>query len=186
MVGVFLDFFAKLLKVPRSSVTIASGQTSRNKVIRVVNFGPKTDREGPGDSILTRPPVSVLGIPVAFAILVISAVWAGRTQKDGAITFLIFGMVLLAICTVGTLTSVLRRGRVYHWLRPETRPRRWVLILLMITFAVFCIWFPVWMTWPHAFVSRALMLLFLVSFFVSCMVIKWFSFLVDRLVKRLG
>jgi hypothetical protein len=30
-----IAFFAKLLKVPRSSVTIASGQTSRNKVIRV-------------------------------------------------------------------------------------------------------------------------------------------------------
>ncbi len=29
------EFFSKLLKVPRSSVTIASGQTSRNKVIRV-------------------------------------------------------------------------------------------------------------------------------------------------------
>jgi uncharacterized protein (TIGR00251 family) len=30
-----IEFFAKLLKVPRSSVTIASGLTSRNKVIRV-------------------------------------------------------------------------------------------------------------------------------------------------------
>jgi uncharacterized protein (TIGR00251 family) len=30
-----IEFFAKLLKVPRSSVTIASGQTSRNKVNRV-------------------------------------------------------------------------------------------------------------------------------------------------------
>jgi len=30
-----VEFFAKLLKVPRSSVTIASGQSSRNKVIRV-------------------------------------------------------------------------------------------------------------------------------------------------------
>ncbi len=30
-----IEFFSKLLKVPRSSVTIASGQTSRNKVIRV-------------------------------------------------------------------------------------------------------------------------------------------------------
>ncbi|MBZ5688312.1 MAG: DUF167 domain-containing protein [Acidobacteriia bacterium] len=29
------EFFANLLKVPRSSVTIASGQASRNKVIRV-------------------------------------------------------------------------------------------------------------------------------------------------------
>jgi len=30
-----IEFFAKLLKVSRSSVTIASGQTGRNKVIRV-------------------------------------------------------------------------------------------------------------------------------------------------------
>jgi len=30
-----VEFFAKLLKVPRSSVTIASGQTSRRKIIRV-------------------------------------------------------------------------------------------------------------------------------------------------------
>jgi uncharacterized protein len=31
-----IEFFAKLLKLPRSSVTIASGLTTRNKVIRVV------------------------------------------------------------------------------------------------------------------------------------------------------
>ena len=30
-----IEFFAKLLKVPQSSVTIASGQSSRSKVIRV-------------------------------------------------------------------------------------------------------------------------------------------------------
>src|SRR6267154_1207917 len=33
-----IDFFAKLLNVPRSSVTIAAGQTSRNKVIRVTGL----------------------------------------------------------------------------------------------------------------------------------------------------
>jgi uncharacterized protein (TIGR00251 family) len=33
-----IEFFAKLLKVPRSSVTIASGQTSRNKVVRVAGL----------------------------------------------------------------------------------------------------------------------------------------------------
>lgn len=33
-----IEFFAKLLKVPRSSVTIASGQASRNKVICVVGL----------------------------------------------------------------------------------------------------------------------------------------------------
>ena len=30
-----IEFFAKLLKVPLSSVTIASGQSSREKVIRI-------------------------------------------------------------------------------------------------------------------------------------------------------
>ena len=33
-----IEFFANLLKVPRSSITIASGQTSRNKVIRVTGL----------------------------------------------------------------------------------------------------------------------------------------------------
>jgi len=36
--GACVEFFAKLLKVPRSSVTITSGLTSRNKVIRVVGL----------------------------------------------------------------------------------------------------------------------------------------------------
>ncbi|MFZ0773205.1 MAG: DUF167 domain-containing protein [Candidatus Sulfotelmatobacter sp.] len=33
-----VEFFAKLLKLPRSSVTIASGQSSRAKVIRVAGL----------------------------------------------------------------------------------------------------------------------------------------------------
>jgi uncharacterized protein len=33
-----VEFFAKLLRVPRTSVSIAAGQTSRNKVIRVVGL----------------------------------------------------------------------------------------------------------------------------------------------------
>jgi len=33
-----IDFFANLLNVPRSSVTIAAGQTIRNKVVRVTGL----------------------------------------------------------------------------------------------------------------------------------------------------
>ncbi len=40
-----VEFFAKLLKVPRSSVTIASGQTSRNKVIRVSGISADSVRQ---------------------------------------------------------------------------------------------------------------------------------------------
>ena len=39
-----VEFLAKLLKVPRSSVTIASGQSSRNKVIRVAGLSPEEVR----------------------------------------------------------------------------------------------------------------------------------------------
>ena len=40
-----IEFFAKLLKVPRSSVTIASGQTSRNKVMRVQGLSAEEVRK---------------------------------------------------------------------------------------------------------------------------------------------
>lgn len=43
--GACIEFFAKLLKVPRSSVTIASGQTSRQKTIRVVGLSPDEVRK---------------------------------------------------------------------------------------------------------------------------------------------
>jgi hypothetical protein len=40
-----IEFFAKLLKVARSSVTIASGQSTRNKVIRVAGLTAEQVRE---------------------------------------------------------------------------------------------------------------------------------------------
>jgi hypothetical protein len=43
-----IEFFAKLLKVPRSSVTIASGQSSRNKVIRVAGISVEEIRRRMG------------------------------------------------------------------------------------------------------------------------------------------
>ena len=44
-----IDFFAKLLKVPRSSVTIAAGLNSRNKVIRVTGLTAQQVRERLGN-----------------------------------------------------------------------------------------------------------------------------------------
>jgi len=40
-----IDFFARLLKVPRSSVSIAAGQSSRNKVVRVAGLSVEQVRE---------------------------------------------------------------------------------------------------------------------------------------------
>ncbi|SRR5579872_4889813 len=40
-----IEFFAKLLRVSRSSVTIASGESNRQKVIRVIGLSPEQIRE---------------------------------------------------------------------------------------------------------------------------------------------
>jgi hypothetical protein len=40
-----IEFFANLLKLPRSSVTIAAGQTSRNKVVRVTGLTAQQIRD---------------------------------------------------------------------------------------------------------------------------------------------
>ena len=40
-----IEFFAKLLKLPRSSITIAAGQASRNKVIRVAGLTAQQVRD---------------------------------------------------------------------------------------------------------------------------------------------
>jgi uncharacterized protein (TIGR00251 family) len=39
-----IEFFANLLKVARSSVTIASGQTSRNKIVHVAGISAEEIR----------------------------------------------------------------------------------------------------------------------------------------------
>lgn len=44
--AVCIEFFAKLLKVPRASVSIASGEASRSKVVRVVGLSADELRVG--------------------------------------------------------------------------------------------------------------------------------------------
>jgi len=46
-------------------------------------------------------------------------------------------LMTLAIMTVSVSLSILFRGRVYRWLKPESRPRRGVLLSLLLLFVVF-------------------------------------------------
>jgi O-antigen/teichoic acid export membrane protein len=102
-------------------------------------------------------------------------------------TIIVISLVIgLGLSAVMLSIIILRRDKLYHQLRPEARPRRWILILLLFLFAVFVAWFPVWMTWPNALISRILLGLFGVTFFVVAMIIKWLTPLVDSYVKRRG
>jgi hypothetical protein len=96
-------------------------------------------------------------------------------------TFVVVGVTAALVSIL-----MLRRGRFYQWLKPKSRPRRWVLILLLIMFAAFLAWFPIWMLWPDAPGSRILTSIFLATFFVGGLTLKSFSPLVDLFVKRKG
>jgi hypothetical protein len=95
-------------------------------------------------------------------------------------------MAVFALAAVVVSILILRRGRLYHRLKHESRPRRWVLISLLFLIAVFVVWFPVWMTWPHALVSRLLTGLFGITFVAVGLTFKWLSPFVDSYVKGKG
>lgn len=95
-------------------------------------------------------------------------------------------LVALAILSVSLSVLILRRGRLYKSLKPESRPRRWVLFFLLVLFAVFLIWFPIWILWPKALISRILTVLFGLTFFVVGMTLKWLSWVVDWFYDKKG
>jgi uncharacterized protein (TIGR00251 family) len=45
-----VEFFADLFQIPRASVTIASGETSRNKVVRITGVAAKQVRQRLADA----------------------------------------------------------------------------------------------------------------------------------------
>lgn len=102
-------------------------------------------------------------------------------------TNLVLGLLIgSGAVAVGLSIAMLRRGKLYHRLNPEARPRRWVLISLIVLIAVFVVWFPVWMTWPHALISRLLLGLFGITFAIVGLTFKWLSPLVDGYITRKG
>lgn len=106
-------------------------------------------------------------------------------SQSGA--FMVLGLlVALGITVVWLSITFLCRGKLYQRLKPDARPRRWVLISLLALFLVFIIWFPVWMIWPHALISRLLTLLFGLLFGIVGLTFKWFAPLVDAYIKRKG
>jgi hypothetical protein len=99
---------------------------------------------------------------------------------------LLTALLLLAVVTVSASLNILLRGRVYRWLKPESRPRRWVLIWLLVLLAVFAIWFAVWMLWSGSPIADALTLTFLVVFAIVGLTFRWLGGIVDWNVERKG
>ncbi len=102
-------------------------------------------------------------------------------------TLIVFCLLaVMAVAAVLLSADMLFRGRIYHRLKPESRPRRWVLISLLILFAVFVVWFPVWKLWPDTLISHVLDGLFGLTFVIVGLTFRLFSPLVDRYITRKG
>jgi len=82
--------------------------------------------------------------------------------------------------------NVLLRGRIYQHLKPQSRPRRWVLLCVLLLFTVFAVWFPVWMSWPQSVIAKILTIMFGMLFFIVGMTVRWFRPSVDRYVQKKG
>lgn len=136
---------------------------------------------------MRRIPLSVVGIYLAFVIIAAFVAWGAVTNGTLSNPWpMVTVLAFLAVCTVWTSISVLHRGSVYHWLQPDKRPRRWVLIILMQLFAVFCLTLLVCFIFRDVWISRVLLALFAIDSFATLVTLRWLPWLVDRLVIRRG
>jgi hypothetical protein len=56
----------------------------------------------------------------------------------------------------------------------------------MVLFAVFLVWFPVWITWPRSLIGRILTAVFTITFGVIGLELRVFDRLVDKYIARRG
>ena len=106
-------------------------------------------------------------------------------MRDSEFLVVLF-LSLLAVFAVGLSIALLAKGKLYTRMKPERRPRRWVLWGCLFVFAAFCVWFPFFLIWPESLFSRVLLLIFGLSFSSFLFTLKWFSGVVDWYFKRKG
>ena len=99
---------------------------------------------------------------------------------------LLLGFILLALGTVVASVNILTRGSVYRRIKPQSRPRRWVLYLLLIMFGAFALWFPVWFLWPQSSAAKVLTLVFASTLGIGGLTLKWLRPFVDAIYERNG
>jgi len=95
-------------------------------------------------------------------------------------------LLLLAMVSVSVSINILLRGRIWRSLKPASRPRRWVLILLLVSLAVTVVWLPVFITWPHTAIAKGLSCVWVFVFAGTCLTMKWLAGIFDLLYERRG
>ncbi len=78
---------------------------------------------------------------------------------------------LLAVLVTIASILILSRGKIYHRIPVKSRPRRWVIAIFFSYFVVFCLWFPVWLFYPHSVISQVLSIMF--AAFTACIAVLY-------------
>ena len=120
------------------------------------------------------------------ALIVLAVVTVGVSQNVLPTYVALLALILLAIATVSVLLNLLLRGSLYRRLKPQARPRRWVLFFLLTDFVAFAVWFPIWMMWPKSLLAKTLTLVFGVVFGMIGLTFKWGGGFMDMLYERKG
>ena len=111
----------------------------------------------------------------------------GYHVPDTMVIWLTLSTLLVAAGLVVVVSlNILRKGWMYQRLNPESRPRRWVLASLLVLFAVFVVWFPVWLFWPQTIISKVLTIVFGTVWLVVGLTLRWLTGLVDYWIVRKG
>jgi hypothetical protein len=97
---------------------------------------------------------------------------------------------LLSLTSVSAAVSIniLLRGRIWQRLKPSSRPRRWVLIWLLISLFLTFVWLPVFVERPDTQLAKVLTVLWAISFIGMGLVFKFppLSSAVDMIFERNG
>src|SRR5262249_29054183 len=123
---------------------------------------------------------------VLAALLILAIVTVGISQNLIPSHIALVALLVLAIASLTVALNLLFRGSLYRRLKPESRPRRWVLVFLLADFAAFAAWFPIWIMWPQSLIAKALTMVFGMVFLIVGLTLKWGGGLMDMLYERKG
>ena len=107
---------------------------------------------------------------------------------DNATVAVLIFLLSLTLVSVAVAINILLRGRIWRCLKPESRPRRWVLIWLLISLFLTFVWLPVFVARPYTQLAKALTVVWAIVFIGMGLVFKLplLSSTVDMIFERKG
>jgi hypothetical protein len=97
-------------------------------------------------------------------------------------------LLLLTVVSVAVSINILLRGRIWRRLKPNTRPRRWVLIWLLVSLFLTFVWLPVFVARPGSQLAKVLTIVWAIVFIGMGLVFKLplLASTVDMIFERKG